>query len=267
METQQDRKLDQVRKLLELAKSDNVNEASNAAAQAQRLMSKFSITEAMIEVEAADGETESTDSESPEEDLLHRHQSNAMPTWKINLAVGLTGANQCRVLVNRNALKIVGRPSDASTVRYLFSYVVREIDRLTKCESALRGSPGRTWCNNFRLGAVSEVSRRVREAANAARKEARHEADAGDTLGNGAALVRVDNALARLQQHTKDAEAAVQRIINPKGRKNGGRTHQSSGSRFDSGGRAAGRRAGASIDIGAGGRAPLGAGSRGALNS
>jgi hypothetical protein len=257
--TEQEKKLDQVRKLLGLAKSDNVNEASNAAAAAQRLMSQYSITQAMIAVEAADGETEIADSESVEKDLLHRHAASCMPSWKINLASGMCRVNQCRVLIGANYLNIVGRPSDAQTTSYLFSYVVNEIDRLTKQEAALYGSPGKTWCNNFRLGAVESVVNRMREAANDARKAARQKADTGDTLGTGASLVLVNRAIDRIQLHDTEAQRWVDKHC-------GKRKHHMASTQFDSDGRNAGRRAGASIDLAAGGRAPLSSGSRAALN-
>jgi hypothetical protein len=255
MDTQQERKLDQVRKLLELANSDNVHEASNAAAQAQRLMSKFQITEAMIEVEADEDEREDL-----EVDTLHSHDARNLPTWKGQLGVAMCEVNACHCYRTGSELRIIGRPSDANSVRYLFSYVVREIDRLTAIEARLRGNPGRTWCNNFRLGAVHEVNRRLREAHAEARAAMKREANDGDTLGNGAALVRVNDALAKLDARRDEAVLYGKKRLHLRAR-------SGSRSRYDAGARNAGRRAGASINLNAGGRAPLGAGARGALKT
>lgn len=249
---ERERKLDQVRKLLELSKDNaNVNEASAAAAQAQRLMSKHSITEAMLDVSP-------DEDEDIEVDTLHKHGSNSLPSWKGQLGVVMAEVNQCVCYRSGSELRIIGRPSDANTVRYLFSYVVREVDRLTKQESNLRGNPGRTWCNNFRLGAVTEINRRLREAEKEARASMKQEADASDTMGTGVALVRVNNALQKLD----DRSAAAQQYGKKKLKlRSGGR----SSSRFDAGARAAGKRAGASINLNGGGRAGLGAGARAAL--
>jgi hypothetical protein len=252
--TEQDKILDRVRKLLELAKSDNVNEAGNAAKQAQILMSRHAITEAMVDVEADDDEA----MEEIETGLLHR-EGRQLATWKGRLGMVMCEVNQCKCYRNGPSLRIIGRPSDATTVRYLFSYVAREIERLCAQEADLRGNPGRTWRNNFRLGATEEVNRRLREAHKEARAAMKQEAQDGDTLGNGVALVRVNSALAKLDARQEAAEDYGKRVL--KLRKGSG-----SHSRYDSDGRAAGKRAGASIDLG-GARAGLGSGERRKLGS
>jgi hypothetical protein len=254
MTDEQQRKLEQVRKLLELAKSDNVNEAGNAAAQAQRLMSRHAITEAMIDV----GQDEDEKAEPITSDVMHAHESQNLPTWKGQLGVVMAECNQCKCYRSGSELRIIGRPSDANTVRYLFSYVAREIDRLTKQESDARGGPGRTWCNNFRLGAVDAVNKRLREAHRDARNDMRREAHAGDTLGTGVALVRVNNALATLDQRVRDVEEYGKRKLHLRST---GHAH----TRYDSDARAAGARAGATINLSNGRSASLGSGSRGAL--
>ena len=232
-----------IRDLLRLSKSDNVNEAGNAAAQAQALMTKHSITEAMVE--GAD-----TDAERVEVGLLHTHDGRNMPTWKRTLSRVMCEVNQCHAYKFGSELRVIGRPTDANTVRYLFSYVSREVDRLADQEANLRGGPGRTWKNNFRIGAVQEVNRRLREAYQGARVQMRQDADRNDTLGTGSALVRVDGALATLDRRRADAlqygrEKLRLRMV-----------HR--GSRGNRDGREAGKRAGASIDLNRGRSAALG---------
>jgi hypothetical protein len=243
--------LDKVRKLLELAKSDNVNEAGNAAAMAQELMSKHAISEAMLDV--------SPDSdEAIEHDVLHQGFGTQLPTWKGQLGVTLSEVNQCKCFRSGPALNIIGRPSDANTVRYLFGYIAREIDRLAIIESRLRGNVEKTWLNNFRLGAVSEVNRRLQEAHAAAKAAMRREADASDTLGTGTALMRVNNALVKMGQHAGAIQAYGERNLRL-------RKGSASHSRYDHGARQAGKRAGATIDLNNGSKASLGSGARGAL--
>jgi hypothetical protein len=245
--------LDRVRKLLELSKSENVNEASNAAAAAQALMSRHNITAAM----AVDVGQDADEREEPTEvDTLHTHSARNLPTWKGLLGMALVGVNQCRCYRSGNTLKIIGTPSDASTVRYLFTFLAREIDRLCKQETEMRGSPGRTWANNFRLGAVSEISRRLKEAHRKVRSDMKLEADAGDSMGTGAALMRINNAIARIDKRSELAEARAKKMK----LRAGGRSH----SRHHTGAREAGRRAGASIDLG-GSKSSLGSGNRRSL--
>lgn len=239
-----DKILDRVRKLLELAHSDNVNEAGNAAARAQELMSRHNISEAMLTPAGAP-------EEQPEEDLLF--VAGAYQRWRGSLAVVMGEANQCLVFRTGPALRIVGRPSDVQTVRYLFVYVVREIERLCKFDADLRGNPGKTWCNNYKHGASNEVARRLRESAREARAAMRREADAGDTLGSGTALVLVNNALAKLDARGAAVEAWRVKLELKKAK--------SYSSALDETARLAGQRAGKSIDL-SNAKGALGSGSR-----
>jgi hypothetical protein len=250
---EKDKIIDKVRKLLELAKSDNVNEAGNAAAVAQELMSRHAISEAALNIKAdAD--------EDIEVDVLDAPTGSQLQTWKGHLGMAVCEVNQCKCFKTGPVLKIIGRPSDADKVRYLFSYIAREIDRLMIRESSLRGSPGRVWNNNFRLGAVAEVSKRLRKADNQARASMRKEADAGDSMGTGAALVRINNALTKIDEVRRNV--TMYGKINLNLRKG---TH--SNSRYDAEGRSAGMRAGASIDLNNGGSRSIGSGARAQLKS
>ncbi len=254
-----DKILERVRKLLALADSSNVNEAGNAAKQAQLLMSKHSISEAVVSV-AADADED----EDLEVDVLHQIHGKVLPTWKGRLGVVLCEVNQCHCFRSENQqgkmLRIIGRPGDAETVRYLFSYIASEIDKLALRESEARGGAGRTWCNNFRLGAVAEVNSRLREADAEAQAAMKQEADAGDTMGSGTALVVVNSAIAKLDERR---EEAVQYGKKELGLRSTGPRH----SRYDRSARKAGARAGANIDLSQGGGKGLGAGSKGQLTS
>ncbi len=251
-----DNVLDRVRGLLELGHSDNINESANAMGHAQRLMAKHNISEAMLTIEADAGDA---DTEAVEDDLLYSSGSSQLPTWKGWLADEMATLNQCRVYSTGTTrcarLHIVGRPSDATTTRYLFSYITREIDRLSKQEAELLGHPGRTWFNNFRLGAVETIIDRLQSANKEARSELKREANDGDTLGNGTALVLVNTAIAKIEQRKADADDFCDEHLNL-------RTTSGSRSNYDHSGRSAGARAGAGINIGGGGAA-LGAGNSG----
>jgi len=245
-----DKILDRVRKLLELAKSDNVHEAGNAAAAAQDLMSRHSISEAMLDV--SPDQDEMIDS-----DILFAETGAQMPTWKLLLGSCIAEVNQCKAFQSGSTLQIIGKPSSAATVRYLFMYIAREIDRLCDFEARNRGAPGRTWSNNFRLGAVSEVSRRLREADAAARAAMKREAYEGDTNGTGVALMRINNALTKLDEQKLAVEVYGKTRFRL-------RTMKRS-ARYDHSARDAGKRAGATIDLSHGSGKGLGSGHRGQL--
>lgn len=252
--------VEKIKDLLRLAQSANVNEAGNAAAAAQRLMEKYKIDQAML-VETEDAETAD---EPPTSDLLTMLDGSKVATWRSVLVHALARANQCKsfLLYRTDGVRgykwmLVGRPRDAATMRYLYTYITREIDRLTEEASAERGKPGRTWCNNFRLGAANAVSNRLYEATKVARETAQ------EASGGGAALVRVNTALARIDDRWAATNAFYARMAKLHGlRSRGG----GSGSTFDPDARRAGGRAGATIALsGAANGGALGAGARGKL--
>jgi hypothetical protein len=171
----------------------------------------------------------------------------------------MASVNGCGVYNALGSLHIFGRPSDAAKVRYLFAYVKREIERLCKQAADERGAPGRTWSNNFKLGAAHEIGRRLREADQAARSAMKREADAGDTLGNGSAIVLVNNALAKIDAHKVSITEYGKVKLHL-------RTVSRSATRFDPSARDAGKRAAANIDLNGASRGSLGAGARKSLH-
>jgi len=250
--------VDKVKKLLRLAESADVNEAAAAAGAAQRLMEEHRIDQAMIDVseDAGDGVEDEEIHNSGDEPL---EESGRLANWKTQLAVAIAGLNGCRVYLGRGystgtrqtTLCLVGRPSDVASVRYLFSYLTGEIERL--CKRNGRGL-GRTWANSFRMGAVHTVRKRLREANRKARDDARLKLKGKGTT----ALVKLDRALARVDEQAKAVEAWMKKNMSLG-------SARSSHSRRDWDAYAAGKRAGDSINL----SGPSGSrgGSRGALGS
>lgn len=195
-----DKVIDKIKKLLRLAESADVNEAANAAAQAQRLMEQHRIDQAMISVDE-DAEDASVDDEDIKEfSDQPLAASGRLAQWKSSLGVAIASINGCRCVLSkewsdghrkfRTTLCLVGHPSDVVTVRYLFSYLVGEIERLCKERNHGRG---RTWANSFRIGAVHTVRKRLQEAKEQARLDARKK-----LKGNTKALARISKALERV---------------------------------------------------------------------
>lgn len=184
--------LDRIRKLLALAESSNVHEAAAATAKAQELMTRHRIELAELEVSAG---------EAAEEPVLEG-DLEVLPgrkLWREMIAGGLVEANGCGVYFARRrgarpvTLRIVGTAQAAGLVRYMYAFLVAEVERLGQREAAAARARGErislAWHNSFRLGAASELRRRLIEANDQARVGA-----------SGGALMRLDAAAERVDQ-------------------------------------------------------------------
>lgn len=172
--------LDKIRKLLALSKSDNANEAAAAAGAAQRLMQEHRIAEAELE-----GDSEPQERASLATDPIDTFGEQA-PIWKGSLCNGLTKLHGCECWTSSKrdgarvvrCMLIVGRPSDVASVRYLYAWLVSEIERLAQRHAM---GKGRTFANSYRMGAVAGCL----EAMRGANRDVRAKA-------TGEALVRID---------------------------------------------------------------------------
>jgi hypothetical protein len=153
--------LDKIAALLVLAeKNNNVHEAATAAAMAQSLLTKHRLT--LEDIEAT--REEKIDEQEP------LWFAERLIFWKGVLAEGVSSANGCKVFWNKSYGKMttIGRLSEVQIVRYFYCYLEREIERLCKLaqvenidsdEPPLRG---KTETNSFKMGAASEVVRRLK---------------------------------------------------------------------------------------------------------
>lgn len=241
-----DEALDKVAKLLRLGQSSNPNEAAAAAARAQDLIDRFELESALAAEDERGEELEGDDAYDEDVEIcdhIRFESSKKLPTWKWDLAWAVSSPNACRPWATWTGrtkhVCLIGRPSDVRKCRYLYQYLAAEIDRLAKTEG--RGK-GRRWSNSFRLGAVATVKGRLLAAQKATRQKLRGEA-------TGGALVKVDRALARIEAKDRSTVAWME--------KNGKNYVSTRGSVVTSGGYDAGKRAGRSINLGAGTRAAL----------
>ncbi|MAH50128.1 hypothetical protein CMI37_30185 [Candidatus Pacearchaeota archaeon] len=222
---------EKIANLLRLAKSDNVNEAAMAAARAQRLMDKYKIEVALESL---------ADDDFPDEDIINCQDPierlNQRCMWKTLLADSIGTANQCNVYTQGGDIKIVGRPTDINVVRYLYAYLVREVNRL--CDRDCKGC-GRTFRNNFRLGAHSALKKKLSQQKEDTIADARQRATG---VPDSRALVRVDQALAKIEQRKKDVETWMKKNMRMG-------TASASRSNYNRDAYEAGQRAGGSIQI------------------
>src|SRR4029077_4566600 len=168
-----DEALEKAKKLLRLSQSTNPHEAALAASRAQEIIDRFKIESISLDLE------DKQSAPKPDEPIKDFRadpldDSGRAETWKYRLASEIAKQNQCK-LYSCRGICIIGRPSDATAVRYLCAWLSREIERLARSHCA---GYGRNYFNNFRIGAAETVARRLAEQAEARRAALRAEATA-----------------------------------------------------------------------------------------
>lgn len=182
--------LGKLQKLLRLAKSENAGEAAAAAARAQVIMSKYQIQEAMLEEKAEEEEIKTWN------DPLER--TKRLSIWKSYLGATISKNNGVFMFIRKSNLILVGRATNVQTVRYLYSFLTREIDRLTKRDCA---GAGRKYSNNFRLGCIDTIAKRLKEE----KEKMIQELKTAEQTETG--LMRLNNALIKIEQESSAVEA------------------------------------------------------------
>jgi len=239
-----------VAKLLRLAQSDNEHEAALATARAQALMDRHNIEEAALALDAdVAAEPDEPVVNFTGYDAALDNSNRSRVIWKIRLASVIARANGARVYTRGGTIHMVGRGSDVATVRYLYAYCVREINRLAR---ALGPGWGRTYTNNYRLGCIDAISDTLQ-----AQRRKLHEEMRAETGGGGVALVRINTAIAKVEQRGRDTQEWVERHMKL------GKA-RASGHRHDRSARSHGRQDGRSISMASG--PGLSAGARGRLS-
>lgn len=150
--------LAKVTKLRALAQSSNVNEATAAALAADKLIQAHRLTEADLE---AAGQVPTERAEVAPEYL----QEGKIQSWERALGAVLAEHYGCLVVSGRKGSttvnqKIVGRPSDVATVRYLFAWLKAEIIRLADKHARRNYAPKEQGParHSFSVGAVNGLA-------------------------------------------------------------------------------------------------------------
>jgi len=156
-----------IRKLLALAsRNSSVAEAASAAAEAQRLMTKYQLE--MASVEAHEGTVAGA---VIQEAIEESH--GKLVRWRSTLAMAVAEANQCRSIWltdgkgHKGALTFFGTQANVQMAKALFESVAEQIERLTKEALAkakiVELGEIKIYGGSFRLGAVSAVRGRLVE--------------------------------------------------------------------------------------------------------
>ena len=192
-------------KLLRLSQSSNPHEAALAAQRAQEILTKFDISQAMLE--------ESNGTKDPEEpiyDMVKKGEfldsmGNNLVGWKARLANEIGKANSCFCYdatvpqlhsQPKKKISLIGRQSDITVVNFLYQHCSREVDRITKANGK---GKGKNWSTQFRHGMVDTICDRVKKAKKETIQEMRQEYQA-----NPMALVCLDKALAKIEKKDKE---------------------------------------------------------------
>jgi Protein of unknown function (DUF2786) len=205
-------------------------EVAAALALATRLLESEGLTRAALELVNSNSFIEKESAQIFNEPLFGKPEKSKS-SWRIRLASVLSRRFGCFCYITGGATFIVGCPSDADTIRYLFAYCEKEIDRitLTNCKGE-----GKTYSNNFRIGCIDAISESIEAEVKSERMK--HQASAV----NERALMIINNAIAQIDAKHSEAEKfayAKLRLGKP----------TSMSYRSDYGAREAGRSAGESI--------------------
>ena len=198
-----DKIIDRVKKLMDLARSSNPNEAALAAQRAQELVERHRIEkEELKEIKAQTGfdvETRTI------------YTAGKLYWWQHILADGIAQANYCRYMTNGTEMLVVGAHEDILLVGWLYEIFAGEIKRLFDQIYAhdynrmMLGLPRskQKARNSFFLGAAGMIVERVKAAREEARRKMKQEATSSQ------ALVCLTDALVRLDAKE---QAVVEKI-------------------------------------------------------
>ena len=233
----QDEAIEKAGKLLRLATSSNPHEAALAASRAQDIIDRYKLGNVTLSYDDKPGETDEPIRDFCDDPLFAGR--GRIERWRWCLFLAVAKGNQCKGYSARGrGIAVVGRPSDVATVRYFYNWLCREVEQLAQRDGKGYGA---TYLNNYRLGVVDTIKQKLE--AQHAETVASVKAEATATLGDATlALVRVNTAIARIEQRTAEVEDWVKTHL----RLGRGSSSRSS---YNPGARAAGRAAGQSISI------------------
>jgi len=147
--------LRKIRKLLALSESSNPNEAANAAAKARKMLLEHGLS--MDQIGQPPGDVQ--------EDIWRDFQG-PRNTLTGQLVVRVAKANMCAVLGaggrSRSRWILVGRPAATAAAKVQLDYLYEAMERGAKAASNGRG---KSWMNDYRLGWICAIGKRLEDAA------------------------------------------------------------------------------------------------------
>lgn len=170
-ETPRETLVERVRKLQDLADGNaNVEESALAAAKAAEIALAYHIEQAEIDA---------TRTQAIKREFVGEFVANVRMRAEQQLLLVVADALFGKVVVHRmgaNQLygEVIGWPETVAVTKYLYVYLIRQIDRLQfqEWKKLPAGTIGRSkHCHGFRLGAIDEIRRRLVEQREAAEQK------------------------------------------------------------------------------------------------
>jgi len=195
--------IEKINKLRALSTSSNPHEAATAAARAAALIDEYQLTEAQLEADR--------DRESPQiagDPIL---RGKVMPQWKVWLIHSLAehfGVYSIRQ-VRRGAeddIKLTGRARDVEIVRYFYTWLSAEVERL--CRANKPPSCGMKWTVTYRNGVASGIGQKLKEMKRA---------EAATRVSTTSAMVYLDSRFALSREVYVKSMAPGHRVTITKG--------------------------------------------------
>lgn len=199
--------LGKVMKLLRKGQDQNIdpNEAALFMAKAQEIMDRFQLDVSDIDFDKNSNEADAEDVKDfgyadPLDDVKY---GNYRESWCVSLSSVVAFHNQCATRYRRteskgSQIRIVGRPTDVETARYLYAFFKRQIEEMIVAKCKGQSS---TYKGEFARGCITTLSHRLEEQRKATINNIKNE-----QAGNSMALIRVDNAVARIEKRRQDVD-------------------------------------------------------------
>lgn len=192
---------DKVIKLIKLSQNNsNVNEAASAYAQAQRLITKHNLDEALLK------DPNQVTSDSFVKEVMF--QGKRKSAWKTRVAAATAKANNCfiwtaRVAGRAFACMTAGTKADVDMCKYMYDSIVNQVEKMCKDYMLVQDmgrSGAKTVANSFKIGAAVTVEKSLL----AAKEEVEQEYEGTnalmvikDKLDKAEAWVRSENDLVK----------------------------------------------------------------------
>lgn len=165
-----DKILDRLAKLLEMSKSGNENEAALAAERAAELMVKHQLEIADVEMRLK-GKEARVEVTTARIDGGDDAPPSRIENWHKNLLSSVVDLHGGRAFFRGRGkyatFSMIGPKDAVATARYMYSFLERQINRLSRAATRERGESN-AWRRSYAIGMVVRVSERLRAGKRAA---------------------------------------------------------------------------------------------------
>jgi hypothetical protein len=206
--------IEKINQLRALSRSSNINEATAAALAADKLIAKYRISEA--ELQLSNNLTDFPVKCDP--DTLY--ESGRVIPWKRDLAASLANHYGCFIfndVTHSNSgrkisrYRLVGIETDIAIVRYMFAWLVTEIERLSRSHCVSKGSVyANSYCQGVVFGIKTQLDKLKKEQRFSANQNG-HTSTALQCLDN---RVTKAESVARMQYKLRTVNPTTHSKIN-----------------------------------------------------